>query len=443
MENSGAQGKIDELVKRGLFTIFMLCVFRIATQVPVPGVDGSALASFFDTASNSALGMFNKFTGGALSRFSVLALGVMPYITSSIIFSLLTVSFPFFTEIQKEADGHKKITQWSRYATVLLCIFQGYGLSLVMENIKSPSGLPIVLDPGMSFRALSIISLTAGTMFVMWLGEQITERGIGNGISLIIFAGIAAGIPGGIRDTLNLYRNGELSGFNILVLGAIMLGTFWFIIYIERAIRKITVQYAKRVVNNRVYGGQAAHLPVKVNISGVMPPIFASALLSFPATVFSLAPEKYEGLKMIFDTIQQSLYPGKMLYNVVFFVLIIFFAYFYATIQFKTKDISEMLQKNGGYVPGIRPGTKTEEYLNFVVSRLTLFGGLYVALICILPIILLNAASVPFYFGGTSLLILVGVAIDTMTQVQSYLISDRYNKAYKVRGKYSGSAKRF
>lgn len=443
MENQSAQGKLDELVKRALFTIFMLCVFRIATQVPVPGVDGSALASFFDTASNSAFGMFNKFTGGALSRFSVLALGVMPYITSSIIFSLLTVSFPYFTEIQKEADGHKKITQWSRYATVLLCIFQGYGLSLVMENLKSPSGMPIVLEPGMNFRMLTVISLTAGTMFVMWLGEQITERGIGNGISLIIFAGIAAGIPAGIRDTLNLFKSGEMTGFNLLILGAIMVASFWFIIYVERALRKITVQYAKRTVNNRVYGGQAAHLPVKVNISGVMPPIFASALLSFPATVFSLAPESWPTLKRIFDTAQQSLVPGRLLYNVVFVILIVFFAYFYATIQFKTKDISEMLQKNGGYVPGIRPGAKTEEYLNNVVSRLTLFGGVYVALICILPIILLNAAKVPFYFGGTSLLILVGVAIDTLAQVQGYLISDRYNKAYKVRGKYSGAAKRF
>ena len=443
MENNQAQGKIDELIKRVLFTLFMLGVFRVATQVPVPGVDGAALQSFFDQASNSALGMFNKFTGGALERFSVLALGVMPYITSSIIFSLLTVSFPFFAEVQKEPDGHKKITQWSRYATVLLCFFQGYGIAVMMENLKSPSGLPIVLNPGLDFKFLTIISLTAGTMFVMWLGEQITERGIGNGISLIIFAGIAAGIPSGIRDTYNLYRSGEMSGFNLLVLGAVMVASFWVIIYIERALRKITVQYAKKVVNNRVYGGQAAHLPVKVNISGVMPPIFASALLGFPATVANFTPESWGIVKRIIDTVTTSLYPGRLLYGVVFFVLIVFFAYFYATIQFKTKDISEMLQKNGGYIPGIRPGAKTEDYLNYVVSRVTLFGGVYVALVCLLPLILLDMAKVPFYFGGTSLLILVGVAIDTLAQVQGYLISDRYNKIYKVRGKYSGAARRF
>ncbi|MCB9094965.1 MAG: preprotein translocase subunit SecY [Halobacteriovoraceae bacterium] len=437
-----AQGKFDELIKRLLFTIAMLCVFRMATQVPVPGVDGSALAAFFENQTNSALGMFNKFTGGALKRFSILALGVMPYITSSIIFSLLTVSFPFFAEIQKEPDGQKKLTQWSRYATVLLCFFQGWGLALMMENFKSPLNLPIVLEPGLHFRLLTVISLTAGTIFLMWLGEQITERGIGNGISLIIFAGIAAGIPRGIRDTINLYRSGELTGFNLIVLAAIMLAAFWIIIYIERAMRKIPVQYAKRVVNNRVYGGQASHLPIKLNISGVMPPIFASALLGFPATILSLAPERWETLKMVLDSIQQSLYPGRTLYNVVFVGFIIFFAYFYASVQFKTKDISENLQKNGGFVPGIRPGPKTAEFLDYVVSRLTLFGGIYVALICILPIMLLNLASVPFYFGGTSLLILVGVAIDTLAQIESFLISDRYSKIYKVRGKYAG-AKRF
>ncbi|MBI99960.1 MAG: preprotein translocase subunit SecY [Nocardioides sp.] len=438
---AGAQGKLEELRKRVLFTLFILGVFRIATQVPTPGVDSSALTSFFEGMQGSVFGVFNNFTGGALERFSVLALGIMPYITSSIIFSLLTVSFPALGEIQKEPDGHKKIQQWTRYATVLLCVIQGYGLAVGLEALKSPSGMPIVLEPGMGFRGLTVISLTAGTMFVMWLGEQITERGIGNGISLIIFAGIAAGIPSGIRDTLNLFQNGELSGLNLGLVAAIMFVSFWIIIYTEKAFRKIPVQYAKRVVNNRVFGGQSSHLPVKINISGVMPPIFASALLGFPTTVSQFIPEG-SGMKMYFDTIQQSLYPGKTLYNVVFVALIIFFCYFYAQIQFKTKDISESLKKNGGFIPGIRPGEKTAEFLDNVVNRLTLVGGVYISIICIMPAILFNVAKVPFYFGGTSLLILVGVAIDTMAQAESFMISQRYDTAYKSRGKYSG-ARRF
>lgn len=435
---SNAQGKLEELRKRVLFTILMLGVYRVATQVPTPGVDSLALSSFFEGAQGSMFGVFNTFSGGALERFSVLALGIMPYITSSIIFSLLAVSFPTLAEMQKEPEGHKKIQQWTRYSTVILCLIQGYGLSVGLEALKSPSGLPIVLEPGMSFRLLTIISLCAGTMFVMWLGEQITERGIGNGISLIIFAGIAAGIPAGMRDTVNLLNNGELSGLNLGLVLLIMLSAFWIIIYVEKSFRKIPVQYAKRVVNNRVFGGQTSHLPVKVNISGVMPPIFASALLGFPATVSQFVPEG-SPLKMYFDTIQQSLYPGRTLYNVVFVGLIIFFCYFYAQIQFKTPDISESLKKNGGFIPGIRPGAKTAEFLDLVVSRLTLVGSIYISIICIMPAILFNVAKVPFYFGGTSLLILVGVAIDTMAQAESFLISQRYDTAYKARGKYSGS----
>ncbi len=439
---STAQGKLEELRKRIFFTLLMLGVFRMATQVPTPGVDASALSSFFEGMQGSVFGVFNNFTGGALERFSVLALGIMPYITSSIIFSLLAVSFPALAEIQKEQDGHKKIQQWTRYATVILCAVQGYGLSVGLEALKSPSGLPIVLEPGMSFRLLTVISLTAGTMFVMWLGEQITERGIGNGISLIIFAGIAAGIPTGMRDTVNLFKNGELSGLNLGLVGAIMLISFWIIIYTEKAFRKIPVQYAKKVVNNRVFGGQTSHLPVKVNISGVMPPIFASALLGFPATISQFVSED-SPFKIYMDTIQQSLYPGKTLYNVVFVGLIIFFCYFYAQIQFKTEDISESLKKNGGFVPGIRPGAKTAEFLDNIVARLTLVGGIYMSIICIMPAILFNVAKVPFYFGGTSLLILVGVAIDTMAQAESFMISQRYDSAYKSRGKYSGAGRRF
>lgn len=439
---SNNQSKLEELKKRLLFTIVMLGVYRIATQVPTPGVDGAALASFFGGMKGSVFGVFNTFSGGALERFSVLALGIMPYITSSIIFSLLSYSIPALSEIQKEPDGHKKINQYTRYATVLLCIFQGYGLAVGLESIRSPNnGLPVVIDPGYSFRFLTVVSLMAGTMFVMWLGEQITERGIGNGISLVIFAGIAAGIPTGMRDTLNLLSNGEITIVGLLIVLAIMLVSFWLIIYIERAFRKVPVQYAKRVVNNRVFGGQSTHLPIKVNISGVMPPIFASALLGFPTTISQFVPAD-SSMKYIFSNIEQMLAPGRMLYNVVFISLIIFFAYFYASIQFKTGDISENLRKHGGFIPGIRPGGQTADFLNTIISRLTLVGAIYVALICIMPAILFNYAKVPFYFGGTSLLILVGVAIDTMAQAESFMISQRFDSAYKVRGKFSG-AKRF
>jgi len=433
--------KLEELKKRVFFTILLLGVYRVATQVPTPGVDGAALESFFSGMKGSLFSVFNTFSGGALERFSVLALGIMPYITSSIIFSLLSYSIPALAELQKEGDGHKKIQQYTRYATVLLCFFQGYGLAVGLENIRSPNGLPVVTDPGMAFRLITVITLTAGTMFVMWLGEQITERGIGNGISLIIFAGIAAGIPRGIRDTFQLLQNGEMSVVNILIVLAIMLVSFWFIIFVERAFRKVPVQYAKRVVNNRVFGGQTSHLPIKVNISGVMPPIFASALLGFPTTVSQFIPQE-SPLKVYFSNVEQLFYPGKMLYNVVFLALIVFFAYFYSTIQFKTDDVSESLKKNGGFIPGIRPGEQTAEFLNNVVSRLTLVGAIYVGVICIMPSVLFNYAKVPFFFGGTSLLILVGVAIDTMAQAESFMISQRLDTAYKVKGKYSG-VKRF
>ncbi len=433
-----AQGKLEELKKRILFTLLMLFVFRIATQVPTPGVDGAALRSFFEGMQGSLFGVFNTFSGGALKRFSIVALGIMPYITSSIIFSLLTVSFPALAELQKEPGGHKKINKYTRYATVVLCVIQGYGLAMTLEAAKSQTGLPIVLEPGLSFRLMTVITLTAGTMFLMWIGEQITERGIGNGISLIIFAGIAAGIPSGINDTINLFKNGELSGLNLALVMVVMWVAFWVIIYVEKSIRKIPVQYAKKVINNRVYGGQSTHLPIKINISGVMPPIFASALLGFPMTVTRFIPEG-SFFKEYMSTIEQSLYPGRMLYNVVFTGCIVFFAYFYAKIQFKTDDVSEMLKKNGGFVPGIRPGKKTAEFLNYVVDRLTLIGAIYLTLICLMPTVLLNVANVPFYFGGTSLLILVGVAIDTMAQVEGFLISQRLDTAYKARGKHSGS----
>lgn len=436
---SEVQGKIQDLWKRILFTLFMLAVYRLATQVPTPGVDTEALKSLFDSNSQSFFGILDKFNGGALQRFSVLALGIMPYITSSIIFSLLAISFPTIGEMQKESEGHKKIQQWSRYLTILLCAIQGFMLSVGLENSVSPnSGVSVVLEAGWSFRLMTMITLTAGTMFIMWMGEQITERGIGNGISLIIFAGIAAGIPKGISSTYELYKSGELQLWHILLIGVLMLAAFWIIIFVERAYRKVPVQYAKRVVNNRVYGGQSSHIPIKVNISGVMPPIFASALMSFP---YTLKQFPFFKNNEILNTIISAMAPGQMLYNILFVGLIIFFAYFYSTIQFKTGDISENMKKNGGFIPGIRPGDKTAEFLNFIVSRLTLVGAIYLAALCILPTILIQKFGTPFYFGGTSLLILVGVAIDTMAQVEGFMISQNFDRAYKSRGKYKGARK--
>jgi preprotein translocase subunit SecY len=433
--------KLEELKKRILFTIFMLGVYRIATQVPTPGIDATALSAFVGGLKGSLFGIFNTFSGGALERFSVLALGVTPYITTSIIFSLLSFSVPALEELRKDPDGYKKINQYTRYATVLLCAFQSYFLAVGLESARTPNNIPVVLEPGYGFRFLTMISLTAGTMFVMWLGEQITERGLGNGISLIIFAGIAAGIPSGIRDTFTLLSNGELTIASLLIVAAVMIASFWFIIFIERAFRKVPVQYAKRVVNNRVFGGQTTHLPIKVNNSGVMPAIFASALLGFPMTIATFVPQNTAAGDML-NNFSALFAPGRMLYNVVFTGFIIFFAYFYSSIQFKTEEISENIRKDGGFIPGIRPGEQTVSFLNMIVGRLTLVGAIYVALICILPAILSNYAKVPFYFGGTSLLILVSVAIDTMAQAEGFMISQRLDTAYKVRGKYSG-VKRF
>ena len=440
--------KKNELLKRVLFTLFCLAVFRVGTQITVPGVDLLSMEQFFGSISNTALGFYNRFTGGALERFSIFALGVMPYITSSIIFSLLALSFPYFAELQKENDGRKKISQWTRYFSVILCIFQGYGLTVMMESSTGMSGGSIVIEPGLSFKITAILTMTAGSLFVMWLGERITEKGIGNGVSLIIFAGIAAGIPSAFRSTYNLFMNNEISFLAVVAILLIILLAFWFVVFIERSYRKVPVHYAKRVVNNRVYGGQVSHLPVKLNVSGIMPPIFAYALLSIPGTItqFNLTskiPDSLSLLKTILESFQAAMNPGSNLYNLVLIGLIIFFSFFYATLQFRAKDISENLQKNGGFLPGIRPGIKTEEFLTAVVNKLALVGGIYVSLICVLPTLLLVNFNVPFYFGGTSLLILVGVALDTIAQAEGFLISQRYDRLYKVKGKASSSSRRF
>lgn len=428
---AGAEGivKIPELRKRILFVLTTLAIYRIGVHVPTPGVDSAALAQVFENMKGTIFGWFNLFSGGALERFSIFALGVMPYISSSIIFQLLTVVVPHFHELQKEGDqGRKKITKYTRWGTVLLCIVQGYGIAAGLEHTNPP----VVLEPGMAFRWFTILTLTTGTMFLMWLGEQMSERGIGNGMSLIIFAGIAAGIPSGMGSTFALYRSGELSFFRILMVSLIILATFFVIIFVERGSRRIPVQYAKRVVGRKVYGGQNTHLPLKVNTSGVIPPIFASSLLMFPATIGTVVQTEW------MQRLTSLLQPGGMVYDLIFVGLIIFFAYFYTAVSFKTEDVSENLKKYGGFIPGIRPGQATTEYIEYVLSRVTLGGAIYIATICVLPTLMSQYLKVPFYFGGTSVLILVGVAMDTVAQIETFLISRNYEgfmKHTRVRGR--------
>ncbi|MBI2521286.1 MAG: preprotein translocase subunit SecY [Bdellovibrio sp.] len=433
-----SQGKLEELKKKILVTFLLLVVYRLAAQVPVPGVDGSAIHSYFAQSAGGIFDLINTFSGGAFKRFSVLALGIMPYITTSIIFSLLGEVIPQIQELQEDSDGHKKIQKWTRYATVILCCVQGYGLAAVFETFKSPSGAPVVPDPGMLFRLTAMITLAGGTMFLLWLGERITEYGLENGVSLIIFTGIAVELPAEVVQRLTLYRSGELQGINLLLGFFVVIGTFYIVSYIERAYRAVPVQYAKKVVNNRVYGG-AQTLPMRVDTGGVMPPILASSLLAAPATFASFVSQG-SFLKPYLDLIQQSLYPGKLLFNVFFALLITYMAYFYAPIQFKTKKISESLQKNNAFVPGVRPGQKTKEYLEFILYRLTFFAAIYLVFICVAPSLLTGANT---RFGGTSMLILVSVAMRVMLNVQAFLYSDRYESAYKSRGKYSGMNKRF
>lgn len=417
---SGIEGlvKITELRKRIVFTLIMLGVYRLGVHIPTPGVDSAALQQVFANMKGTIFGWFNLFSGGALERFSIFALGVMPYISSSIIFQLLTVVWPYLHELQKEGDqGRKKITQYTRYGTVLLCIVQGYGIATGLEHYNSPS---VVLHPGMAFRLLTTVTLSAGTIFLMWVGEQMSERGIGNGISLLIFAGIAARIPSGIGSTLSLYRSGELSFFKILMVLAVIAVTFFVIIFVERGNRRIPIQYAKRIVGRKVYGGQNTHLPLKVNTSGVIPPIFASSLIMFPATFATFFPNP------MVQRLTALIQPGALLYDILFVSLIIFFCYFYTAVTFKTDDVADNLKKYGGFVPGIRPGLPTAQYIDYVLSRITLGGAIYIAAICVLPTLFTQSMKVPFYFGGTSVLILVGVALDTVAQIETFLLTRDY-----------------
>ncbi len=427
--------KIPELRKRILYTVFMLAVYRIGIFVSTPGVNRVVMKSIIDQASSTIFGFFNMFVGGALERLSVFALGIMPYISSSIILQLLTVVSPQLERLQKEGEqGRKKITQYTRYGTVLLSIIQGYAISFYLESLTSPSGELVVAHPGWSFRLLTVISLTAGTAFLMWIGEQITEKGLGNGISLIIFAGIISSVPAQIFQTVERIQEGILSPLPVILLVAFMAVIIGLVVFFERAQRRIPVQYAKRVVGKRMYGG-TSHLPLKFNSAGVIPPIFASSLLMFPATI-----AQYIDADWIIP-IQNALNPGEWIYNLFYVVLIVFFCFFYTAVTFNPVDVADNMKKNGGYIPGIRPGKKTAEFIDFVLTRITFGGALYISFVCLLPtLVQLFDTQIPFYFGGTALLIVVGVALDTVQQIESHLISRNYEgfagpKGPRIRGR--------
>ncbi len=423
MIGSGFQNifRIPELKKRIFFTLALLIVYRIGVHIPVPGIDAVALASFFARAKGTLLGLFDMFSGGAFERLSVFALGIMPYISSSIILQLLTVVVPHLERLSKEGEqGRKKITQYTRYGTIVLSAIQGFGISIGLESMTAPGGAPVVLDPGWGFRILTVITLTAGTAFIMWLGEQITERGIGNGISLIIFSGIVVRMPNAISNTFHLVSTGEMSIFTVLFMLILMIAVVGVIIFVEQGQRRIPVQYAKRVVGRRLYGGQSTHLPLKINTSGVIPPIFASSIIMFPATIASFITIPW--IKNIADAIV----PGRFLYELLFVGFIFFFCYFYTAVTFNPVDVAENMKKHGGFIPGIRPGKRTSDYIDRVLTRITLGGAFYVSCICVLPSVLIAQFNVPFYFGGTALLIVVGVAVDTMAQMESHIISRNY-----------------
>jgi len=421
--------KIPELKKRIIYTLALLIVYRIGVHVPTPGIDAVALASFFARAKGTLLGLFDMFSGGALERLSVFALGIMPYISASIILQLLTVTIPHLERLSKEGEqGRKKITQYTRYGTILLSVIQGFGISVVLEKMMSPGGAAVVIDPGWGFRLMTVMTLTAGTAFIMWLGEQITERGIGNGISLIIFAGIIARMPAAIGNTFRLLSTGEMGLFVIIILTILMTLVVAFIIYVETGQRRITVQYAKRVVGRKMYGGQSTHLPLKVNTSGVIPPIFASSIIMFPATLASFIAIPW------IQNIASAMRPGNIVYEALYVGFIFFFCYFYTAVTFNPADVADNMKKQGGYIPGIRPGKRTADYIDRVLTRITLGGAIYVSAVCVLPSILMTKFNVPFYFGGTALLIVVGVAIDTIQQIESHMLTRHYEGFLKKGG---------
>lgn len=423
MANGGFQNifKIPELRKRIFYTFALLLVYRIGVHVPTPGIDSVALAEFFTRTKGTLLDVFNMFSGGALERLSVFALGIMPYISASIILQLLTVVIPHLEQLSKEGEqGRKKITQYTRYGTVVLSIIQGFGISVGLESMSSPGGAPVVIIPGWSFRFMTVITLTAGTAFIMWLGEQITERGIGNGISLIIFAGIVARMPNAVGNTFQLLSTGDMNIFFVILLLVLMIAVIGVIVFMEQGQRRIPVQYAKRVVGRRMYGGQSTHLPLKINTSGVIPPIFASSIIMFPATLANFIKVDW------MQSVANAMVPGNLFYELLYVAFIIFFCFFYTAVTFNPVDVADNMKKQGGYIPGIRPGKRTADYIDRVLTRITLGGAIYVSAVCVLPSLLMTKFNVPFYFGGTALLIVVGVAIDTVSQIESHMLTRHY-----------------
>lgn len=429
MAKAQAQGKAGDrygdLKRRIVFLILALVVYRLGTHIPVPGINPDALSSMFQQNSGGILGLFNMFSGGALERFSVFALGIMPYISASIIMQLMAVVVPTLEAIKKEGEaGRRKITQYTRYGTVLLALFQAVGISVALE---SQPGL--VIDPGMLFRFTTIVTLVTGTMFVMWLGEQITERGMGNGISILIFAGIVAGLPNALAGMLDLVRTDSMSILSALFVFVLVIAVTYFVVFVERGQRRITVNYAKRQVGNKIYGGQTSHLPLKLNMAGVIPPIFASSIILLPATItswFSSSP----GMSWLSD-LAGALSPGQPLYITLYAALIIFFCFFYTALVFNSRETADNLKKSGAFVPGIRPGEQTSRYIDKILMRLTLAGALYITAVCLIPELMQARWNVPFYFGGTSLLIIVVVTMDFMAQAQAYMMSHQYDSLLK------------
>jgi len=431
---SGLQSaaNIPELRRRVLFTLIMLAVYRMGVQIPTPGINGEALSAFFQQNASTLFGMFNMFSGGALENFSIFALGIMPYISASIIIQLLTVVIPQLEALKKEGQaGNRKITQYTRYGTVVLSIIQGTFIAAGLEGMTGPNGAPIVLDPGIQFKLMTMLTLTSGTAFIMWLGEQMTERGIGNGISLIIFAGIVARGPAAIVNSIQLVKAGEIALFFLPFLVIFMFGVVATIVFFETSQRRIPIQYAKRMVGRKVYGGQSSHLPLKINVSGVIPPIFASSIMMFPATIGSFIQIDWV------QRVSAAMSPGTVYYYICYVVMIVFFCFFYTAVTFKPEDVAENLKKNGGFVPGIRPGKKTAEFIDKVLTRLTVVGAIYLSVVCVLPTILISQFNIPFFFGGTALLIVVGVGIDTISQIESHLHMRNY-EGFMKQGKIKG-----
>ena len=417
--------KYGDLKRRLLFLLGALIVYRIGTHVPVPGINASVLEELFKSQQNGILGLFNMFSGGALERFSILALGITPYISASIIMQLASVVVPTLEALKKEGEaGRRKITQYTRYGTLVLAFFQAVGIAIALE---SQPGL--VMDPGLSFRVVTAVTLVTGTMFLMWLGEQITERGLGNGISILIFAGIVAGLPSGLKNTLELQASGSLSILKLLFLFLLVIGVTAAVVFFERALRKVLVNYAKRQVGNKVYGGQSSHLPLKLNMAGVIPPIFASSLILFIPTILGFIGPGV-GPSWLRDA-ANALGPGQPIHMIVYAALIIFFCFFYTAIQYNPKETAENLKKSGAFIPGYRPGDQTAKYIEKITTRLTLIGAIYITVVCLIPEFLISAWNLPFYFGGTSLLIVVVVTMDFMTQVQAYMMSQQYDSLLK------------